>query len=253
MSPTLEQSDLVEESTFCSPTLFAAAKTDQGRTRENNEDFFGADAQSGIFVVADGLGGHNAGERASRLAVEHILSGYAQDEPNSPERDRSILTHAHRQIKRESLEQAELNGMGTTVVMMRITGNRAWLYGVGDSSIFRLRHGNFQRIMPEEYSGLEALLQPFRPPSARHVVHCALGPSPVLDIDTDRHELEPGDLYLLCTDGLTNMIERNEIRRILIQAGHDLPACCRHLIDFANEAGGLDNVTAMLVRIAPAF
>lgn len=229
-----------------------AAETHTGLTRKNNEDYFGQDPDRGVFIVADGLGGHNAGEKASQLAVETLLQIYQEQEEHTPHGDLEAIERAHLTIKDLSIKHDHYHGMGTTLVMMRYNGEGMHLYSVGDSSIYLLREGTLVKLLREEGTGVRGLLQSIlaAQPNASNLVTCALGPSLKLDIVTDFVNSQPGDVFLLCTDGLTNMMSEEEIQMILSNGTSDLKACCQQLITEANAAGGRDNITGMLVEVA---
>jgi protein phosphatase len=229
-----------------------AAETHTGLTRTNNEDYFGQDPDRGVFIVADGLGGHNAGEKASQLAVETLLEIYKEQEEHSHDGDLEAIEHAHLTIKELSTQYEHFKGMGTTLVMMRYNGKGMHLYSVGDSSIYLLREGTLIKLLREEATGMRGLLQSIiaSEPNPSHLVSCALGPSRKLDIVTEFVDAQHGDVFLLCTDGLTNMMSELDIQIILSDGTSDLVACCQQLIAQANAAGGRDNITGMLVEVA---
>ena len=141
--------------------------------------------------------------------------------------------------------------MGTTLVMMRYNGEGMHLYSVGDSSIYLFRGGHLIKLLREDTTGMSGLLLHIisSQPGSSHLVTCALGPSLTLDITQEFVDALPNDLFLLCTDGLTNMLSEQEIEAVLTSDASDLQACCQTLIQKANAAGGLDNITGMLVRI----
>ena len=243
----------LESTSFTSASIIrGAAETHTGLTRANNEDYFGQDADRGVFIVADGLGGHNAGEKASQLAVETLLQIFQEQDEHSHEGDLEAIEHAHLTIKELSREHLEYNGMGTTLVMMRYNGEGMHLYSVGDSSIYLLRDGTLMKLLREDMSGMRGLLQSIMasPAAPSNFVSCALGPSVKLNIVTDFVSAQPGDLFLLCTDGLTNMMSEVDIQEVLSEGAADLKACCRQLIAQANAAGGHDNITGMVVEVS---
>lgn len=229
-----------------------AAETHTGLERDHNEDFYGADPERGVFIVADGLGGHNAGEYASRMAVEEILAFYQghEDEP-SQDLDHQALYHAHYRIKERSETSPAYYGMGTTVVLSRLAGNRMHIYGVGDSSVYLLRDSHLHQRVPVPPAGVNGLLQQLlrKRSGMRNIVTSALGPSQHLEIDSDLLEVQAGDVFLMCSDGLTNMISDEGIQTIIQECQEDLSQCCQSLIQKANEAGGIDNITGMILHV----
>lgn len=232
-----------------------AGDTHTGMERDHNEDFYGADPERGLFIVADGLGGHNAGETASRMAVETLLSYYDKaEEPWTPDTDRAALRHAHETIQSMSQTSPELFGMGTTVVVLRLDGAEIHAFGVGDSSVFLFRDERLLKVIPSPPVGVYGLLQQIVHGRAenRHIVSCALGPSRELTIDAESVSVRNGDVFLMCSDGLTNMVTEHRIRALLSRHQEDPKTCCRRLIEDANQAGGMDNITGLLVRIQDA-
>ncbi len=235
----------------------SAAVTDIGRKRAANEDFFAVDEQNGIFVVADGLGGHVAGRTASETAVgafmaelksltsEQILAGM-----------RCALRRANWAILKKGRELPYLKGMGTTLAALWIRGNSATLIHVGDSRIYLLRGGVLHSLTLDHSYVCELVFRRRLHPAAarthpsRHVITRALGVYPPAEPDAARIGLEPGDLFVLCTDGITGPLQDQELRDELTRGGDDLDATAQRLIDEANARGGHDNSTLILVRVS---
>lgn len=234
------------------PAVRAAARTDVGRARERNEDAFFAGRR--VFAVADGLGGHRAGEVASRLALEPLepLEGAA------PEAAAGSLTeairHGNRAIYDRAQEDASLRGMGTTITAVAVGDGTVHMAHVGDSRCYLLRAGQITQLSQDhtlvarmmEQGKLTAEQAEAHP--QRSVLTRALGAEPDVEVDEIDVSVIPGDRLVLCSDGLTTVVSDEEITR-LAGEGADLDAICERLVDEANERGGPDNITVVLVEI----
>lgn len=241
----------------------AFGRTDRGRVRELNEDAYLVRPDLGVFAVADGLGGHAAGELASRIAVDCIERGMGDVAPELPAAERGArLRDAVRAASREILTHAardpESAGMGTTVTAVAFsTAEPACAFAhVGDSRAYLLSPDGRLRQLTTDHTWVQQQIDAgyLTPRQARshpyaNVLYRALGAEFDVAVDTFRVELAPGDLLLLCSDGLTGMLSDDELRAILDPAG-DLEALAQGLIDAANRRGGLDNTTVVLIRAA---
>jgi protein phosphatase len=227
------------------------AGTDTGRQRRANEDSLLARAP--LFVVADGMGGAQAGEVASRIAVEYFRDGL--DDASSPEAALTTLAlAANRRIHELSHSNAEHAGMGTTLTAVYVGEQEVAIAHVGDSRAYCLRDGELLRLT-DDHSLVDELLRQGRltPEEAvehpqRSVITRALGPEGMVEVDTRSFRARPGDVYLLCSDGLTTMLSEEEIGELL-RAHARLRDAGEALIAAANEAGGRDNITVVLVRL----
>ncbi len=234
----------------------AAAHTSTGRLRSSNEDAFGLSAERGIFVVCDGMGGAAGGEIASRLAVDavmdHLLAHAREISP------REGLHRAIAAANRTVLDRADsdpgLNGMGTTLVALLLLPGIALIAHAGDSRCYLFRGGHLLRqthdhsLVDEQMrlgtiTAEEAERSPFR-----SVITRAIGTQPSVAEEIHELPVEPGDLFLLCTDGLTREVDEDSMARIL-RAGASLDRTAQDLLDAANENGGRDNITCLLVRV----
>jgi len=226
-------------------------KSDTGRQRRANEDSFFV--RSPLFVVADGMGGAQAGEVASRLAAETFAAGLP-DDGTSEQRLERRAREANQRIHEVSQEDRALNGMGTTLTAAYLDGDELALAHVGDSRAYLLRDGELTRLTRDhtlveelvrrgELTEEEAAEHP-----QRSIITRALGPEPDIDIDLHTHRVHAGDVFLLCSDGLTGMIGEDEVHAILSEAPN-LRVAGRTLVDAANEAGGRDNITVVLFRL----
>lgn len=237
----------------------ASGATDVGRVRASNEDAFAVEAAEGIFVVADGMGGHAAGEVASRLAVERIVAALkaAGGGDGSGERMSRALDEANRAIV-EAAGDPERRGMGTTAtVLHRRAGSSRYVIGhVGDSRAYRLRNGELRQLTRDQTwvqrqvdAGLLPAEQARGHPYSNVLVQ-ALGLEGRVSPEVVDGTAEDGDLFLLCSDGLTAMLDDEEIQVVLSGGRNgDLDALCRELVERANERGGVDNVTVVVVRV----
>ncbi|HEX7059269.1 MAG TPA: Stp1/IreP family PP2C-type Ser/Thr phosphatase [Solirubrobacterales bacterium] len=229
-----------------------AFQTDTGRQRNANEDSYFA--RSPIFVVADGMGGAQAGEVASKTAAE----AFDRDLPaGSPERTlRETIEAANRQINERAHSDPSLAGMGTTITaaIVDAQGEEVAIGHVGDSRAYRLRGGKLERLT-RDHSLVEEMRRKGQLTDAqaedhpqRSIITRALGPEPEVDVDVQTVPASPGDVFLLCSDGLTTMIADDRIGRMLAGAT-SMQAAVRALIDEANRAGGRDNITALAFRL----
>ena len=239
----------------------AAAATDRGRKRASNEDAFGFSVEHGVYLVCDGMGGAAAGEIASSIAVDEmvrLLEHEAGDEDGSraasmPLLAEEAIAQANEAIFSRSQHNEKLSGMGTTLVGLLAEERRVWVFNVGDSRCYLLRNGRLEQItldhsLVEEQVRLgrmsrsEALRSPLR-----NVITRALGTQNRVTPDIFELEPEPGDLFLLCSDGLTRELTDALIESML---GVDIPldTLCARLVEAAKRAGGHDNITCILVR-----
>lgn len=230
----------------------SAGKTDAGRVRRRNEDSFVLDPP--LFAVADGMGGAQAGEVASRLAAAAFREYHDADRLEPEERVAAIVQEANRRIYERARSDSEVSGMGTTVTAALLTGGRVAIAHVGDSRGYRIREGALEQLT-EDHSLVADLMRSGRltPEEAeahpqRSVITRALGTDPEVDIDTLVVDAEPGDLFLLCSDGLTTMVSDEDILRIVAEAD-TLDASARELVRTANSGGGEDNITVVLFAV----
>jgi protein phosphatase len=227
------------------------AVTDTGRQRRANEDALLA--RSPLFVVADGMGGAQAGEVASRIAVEAFLDGL--DDDSHPERSLAAMARsANSRIHELSHSNVEQAGMGTTLTAVYVGSEEVAVAHVGDSRAYCLRDRQLLRLT-DDHSLVDELMRQGRltPEEAvehpqRSVITRALGPEVTVDVDTRSFRARPGDVYLLCSDGLTTMLAEEQILELLL-AKHELKEAGEALIAAANDAGGRDNITVVLLRL----
>ncbi|HSW50922.1 MAG TPA: Stp1/IreP family PP2C-type Ser/Thr phosphatase [Bryobacteraceae bacterium] len=236
----------------------AAAATDRGRVRPANEDSVLADQQAGILIVADGMGGHAAGEVASDIAVRIIAGGLREAlasgraEEDVPGLLRRVIGQANLAIRERGDCDPSLRGMGTTLAMALVCQGRLWLAHVGDSRVYQLRDGRIRRLT-EDHSLVCQMVragqitpEEARKHHLRNVITRSLGFEANALPEIQEAEWAPGDYLLLCSDGLTNLIDDSEIAVVVNGRGPDLTAACRELIALANERGGADNISAVV-------
>jgi PPM family protein phosphatase len=230
------------------------ADTDLGQARRGNEDAFFV--QPPLFVVADGMGGAQAGEVASGIAVDTFRKGLP-DGGDRPEFRLAQLVHqANRQIHERSRTAAEQAGMGTTLTAAYVDVDGVAIAHVGDSRAYRWRAGDLERLT-DDHSLVEELIRQGKLTAEeaedhpqRSIITRALGPEPDVDVDTRTAPARDGDLFLLCSDGLTGMIGEAGVARVLREGdGGTLRDLVRALIAAANAAGGRDNITVVLFRV----
>ncbi len=245
--------------------IAACGLSDVGRSRTHNEDAFRIDAERGLFVVADGMGGHGHGDVASRIAVEAIaesLAGGGGAAGGRPQGARShggklreAILRAHRRVVGAIERDRSLVGMGTTVVGLVAGGQgRGAIAHVGDSRAYRLRDGVLELVTEDHTWVNEQVLagvlseDQARSHPLKSVVTRAIGGDGDVEVDVRELELRPGDRFLLCSDGLTTMLSDEEIESRL-QGAAPLDEICRSLVSSANGQGGLDNITVLLLAV----
>jgi serine/threonine protein phosphatase PrpC len=226
----------------------AAALTDRGRKRPSNEDAFGFSVEHGVYVVCDGMGGAAAGEIASSIAVDEILrhlTARREGKAALPELAEKAVCAANEAIYSRAQRNQRLNGMGTTLVALVVEERRAWVFNVGDSRCYRLREGRIEQVTLD-HSLVEEQVRMLRSP-LRNVITRALGTQNCVTPDCFEFQAESGDLFMLCSDGLTRELTDSAIESIL---GSSLPLQdrCARLIESAKKAGGHDNITCVLVQ-----
>lgn len=238
--------------------VLAAGLTDKGLIRPHNEDALLVETPSGVFAVADGMGGHAAGEVASHLAIEAIGDSLRDRNQNGelsvPELLLQAVEEANQRIANRMEERPECRGMGTTVVVAVVNGGQFWVAHVGDSRAYLLRDGNLRQITTDHSFvnelvrlGMLSREQAARDPR-RNVVTRALGSGTVVVPDIQQELLQPGDLVLLCSDGLNTMLGDKRISDLLAAPAGDLQGVCERLVAAANEAGGEDNITVVVLQ-----
>ena len=230
----------------------SAGKTDPGRKRRRNEDAFVLEPP--LFAVADGMGGAQAGEVASRLAAAAFREFHEADDLAPDDRLRALVQEANRRIYDRARADTGATGMGTTLTAALLEDGDVTIGHVGDSRAYRLRDGQLEQLT-EDHSLVADLMRSGRltPEEAethpqRSVITRALGTDPEVDVDTMTVEASPGDVFLLCSDGLTTMVADEDILELVARAG-SLEDAARALVKAANKGGGEDNVTVVLFAV----
>ncbi|HEV8398764.1 MAG TPA: Stp1/IreP family PP2C-type Ser/Thr phosphatase [Gemmatimonadales bacterium] len=256
-------------------------KTDVGRTREHNEDrFLVADLtrkdasllpqvrqhdlgeRGSLFVVADGMGGAAAGELASQMATDtifaHLLKAWNAETEATPQRFAHRLKEAvevaNSSIHAHAKAHPEVKGMGTTTTAAGVLGDHLYLTQVGDSRAYLVRSGTAhqltkdQSLMQRLVEAGELTEEEAAQSERRNIILQALGPDPKVKVDLTHQEVRRGDVLVLCSDGLSGQVKKDEIAQVVTQANGDLAAACDKLIAMANERGGPDNITVVMAR-----
>jgi protein phosphatase len=250
-----------------------AVASDMGRVRKNNEDAFIANPTLGIFAVADGMGGHASGEVASRIAVESLQDFLARAgrEKNGPiTEDRTAVLSspanllvngfrlANQRIYKSSLEKEEYKGMGTTLVAVYLSGSSAIVAHVGDSRLYQIRGQAIEQVTEDHSLVWEQYKQGLIPKAAlssspnKNIITRALGLQPTVDVAVQERIPQPGDSLILCSDGLSDLVLEEEILTISNEASGDFDRACNELTRLANQRGGKDNITVLLIQIDPS-
>lgn len=248
-------------------SLEFAACSDIGLIRTNNEDAIVIKPEYGLAILADGMGGHNAGEVASNMAtavIQQTLTARLQHALSDTESDFSeylqawvadAIVLANTYIYEASRYEAGCSGMGTTVVLALHYRDRLTIAHVGDSRAYRLRQGLLQQLT-HDHSWLQEQIDAglISPEAARlsgnkNLITRALGSAPYIEPELHDYRTQVGDIILLCSDGLSDMLSDQLICKVLVCYGHDLHAACKILIQLANESGGRDNISVVLVKV----
>ena len=253
--------------------IVLAELTDTGKVRDHNEDAIGSNPDIGLMVLADGMGGYNAGEVASGIAVQivtQLASEAAQreelnniDSHSGLMRQSIILRDAvyrsNKIIYQTAQSQTHCEGMGTTIVACMFYDNKVSIAHVGDSRAYRLRGGQFEQ-MTLDHSLLQELVdrgfyshEEAQRSTNRNYVTRALGVEPTVEVEVHEYDVLPDDVYLLCSDGLPDMVEDDDIHLTISTFNASLEVVGQQLIDLANDHGGRDNVSVMLAQVKEAF
>jgi protein phosphatase len=251
--------------------FIAAGGSHVGRQRKVNEDSFLVLNQHQLCILADGMGGHAAGQLASQMAVEEI-SRFMVETLQSPQftwpfdqnpqksYEENTLINATRvanvRIYNQALKDPQCSGMGTTLVATKMASNgEVVIAAVGDSRCYVYRQKKLSQLT-RDHSLLNHLIyqlkmdpEEARKKAGKNVIVKAVGLEDDVEVDTFRFQPYPNDVFLLCSDGLTDLVEESQVERVLQQYGHNLNFTIQHLIELANEGGGTDNITIILLQI----
>jgi protein phosphatase len=233
-----------------------AGSSDPGRKRTVNEDFFAIDEKLGLFVVADGLGGHVAGRRASELGVGVFVETVASDGEDAPLAVlRLAFANANAAIRTLAEREAQLRGMGTTLAALWLHGEEALVAHAGDSRLYLFRAGALHALtldhslVGERVARGELTYEQARIHPSRHVITRAVGVLERVAPDVASLRARSGDTFVLCSDGISGQLTDAEIRDCLFECGQDLARASRELIEMANARGGEDNATVVIVTV----
>ncbi|MCB1749356.1 MAG: Stp1/IreP family PP2C-type Ser/Thr phosphatase [Gammaproteobacteria bacterium] len=250
------------------PIIEVANLSDTGLKRPHNEDSTVTDSELGLAVVADGMGGYKAGEVASAIAAQLILDEVANalakgGGDNGAGRNglgpggqalREAIIHANAEVYRTAQEVPQCQGMGTTVVVVLYHAGKVSIAHVGDSRVYRLQGNEFQQVT-RDHSLIQELIDRgfFTPEEAaantpKNLVTRALGIELTVEVDVQEQEAQPGEIFLLCSDGLNDMVDDEEIHLTLSKYSANLVEAASQLVRLANEKGGKDNISVVLVR-----
>ncbi len=251
------------------PTMEMAAMTHVGLAREHNEDAVGYDLALGLAVVADGVGGRHWGEVASRLAVDRITSGLrqslharsrsapeARDWVPTPSLLQATVHRTNSAIYRSRCDGTDNDRMATTLVAALFEHDRVTVAHVGDSRLYRLRDNQLSKLT-SDHSLMQELIQKgyltveqANTSRYQHMLTRALGAASEVAAELGEHPTHPGDLYLLCSDGLTNVVSDADLNHTMQSSSRSLVELSQQLVDLANARGGPDNISVVLVRLA---
>jgi serine/threonine protein phosphatase PrpC len=250
-----------------------AELTDTGRVREHNEDAIGSIGDIGLMVLADGMGGYNAGEVASGIAVQIVTNLAAEGATREERHDidphsgmmrqsivlRDAIYRANKIIYQTAQSQTNCEGMGTTIVACMFYDNKISIAHVGDSRAYRMRGGQLDQVTLD-HSLLQELVdrgfysaEEAQRSTNRNYVTRALGVEPTVEVEVHEYDVLPDDIYLLCSDGLCDMVEDDDIHLTISTFNASLDVVGQQLVDLANDHGGRDNVSVMLAQVKEAF
>jgi len=247
--------------------------SDTGRVRDHNEDAIGSIGEIGLLVLADGMGGYNAGEVASGIAVQ-IVTDLAAEGATREERDnidphsglmrqsivlRDAIYRSNKIIYQTAQSQTNCEGMGTTIVACMFYDNKISVAHVGDSRAYRMRAGKLDQVTLD-HSLLQELVdrgfyseEEAQRSTNKNYVTRALGVEPTVEVEVHEHEVLPDDIYMLCSDGLCDMVEDEDIHLTISTFNDSLDVVGQQLVDLANDHGGRDNISVMLAQVKEAF
>lgn len=226
------------------------AKTDIGKIREQNEDTYGY--RDNLFVIADGMGGHKAGEIASAIAVEIVLASEVSSDPELSLHE--AVLNANNAILDEMAKNVDFFGMGTTIAILFLAKDKAYVSHVGDSRIYKLSEGNLTQLT-DDHSFVAELIkngsiteEEAKIHPQRNVLTRALGTPGKLEFEVNSFPVITGDKFLLCSDGLTGMVTENIMKEIL-ESNEESQKVVDKLVQKANDNGGIDNITAIVIEV----
>jgi len=256
-----------------SKSIEMASATHTGMVRAHNEDSIGIDAAIGLAVLADGMGGYNAGEVASGIAVTLITKETRETvlrippyeaaaetgEPMATRILRNVITKANSSIYQAANTQPQYAGMGTTLVVALLCDNQISVAHIGDSRLYRQRGGELEQLtrdhslLQEQIDSGMISKEMARRSQNKNLVTRAVGIEPDVDAEINTFEVAEGDVFLLCSDGLNDMVEDEDIHLTLNSLSANLPLAASQLVQMANDNGGRDNISVILIRVKRSF
>jgi serine/threonine protein phosphatase PrpC len=248
-------------------------QTDTGKVREHNEDTIAFDADIGLLVLADGMGGYNAGEVASGIAVKTIVNlvreSVEREDLRVPDQAtgmsrasiilRDAIHRANKIIYQTARAQPQCEGMGTTVVAALMFDNKIAVAHVGDSRMYRLRNDKFEQVTMDHSLLQELVDRGFYSPEEaqraanKNYVTRALGVEQTVEVEIQEVPTQKGDFYILCSDGLSDMVEDDDIHLTISTFGANLETVAKQLIQLSNDNGGRDNVSVVMAHVAETY
>jgi protein phosphatase len=252
-----------------SQALEVASHTDPGMVRSHNEDSIASIADTGLVVLADGMGGYNAGEVASGMAttvltteLRQLLEDHAPYEVDPQSGQKAALKMLQQQIAKAnnsiyqaSQSQPQYAGMGTTLVVALFYDNKVMVAHIGDSRLYRIRGDEFSQVskdhslLQEQIDAGMLTKEQAKHSSNKNLVTRALGIDPAVEPEIHEYDTQPGDIYLLCSDGLSDMVSDEDIGMTLQALGANLNLAAQQLVQMANDNGGRDNVSVILIKV----
>jgi protein phosphatase len=248
----------------------AGMRTDKGRKRSHNEDALYSDQLMGLFVIADGMGGHKAGEVASRIAVENIVEDlekslsdheypimgeYRDEFSQETNKLASSVRLANSEIFKAAQEKSECHGMGATVVALYLSGNVMSVAYVGDSRLYLIRDNGIDQLTDDHSLVYEQLKdgviseKEAKESRYKNIITRALGAESTVEVDLDEQVILENDCILMCSDGLYDMVDDDEILNTVLKYSRKSQKACDRLVEFANDNGGSDNISVILLHL----
>ena len=251
-------------------------RSDVGQVRDHNEDFIISDEKRGIAVLADGMGGMNAGEVASSMSAHVVMDelvGFVDGSSTLQMADKqpgdiggyekrvlqTSVEKANSAVFHVSQTQPQCRGMGTTIIATLFYDNKIVVGHIGDSRMYRCRDDELEQIT-KDHSFVQELIdkglyseEEARISSQKNVVTRAVGVAPTIEAEVNEHDALPGDLYLMCSDGLTDLVSDKDIQSIIDLSGSNLEGMAEQLVEMANASGGKDNISIILIRVIKSY
>ncbi len=234
--------------------LIVHGKTDKGLVRKENEDAFCIEKDLGLLAIADGMGGHASGEVASKMAIEILRESVKREGEPLPNRLTSGVKLANRTIYEAAQSQSQLNGMGTTLTALLLSENRLSIAHVGDSRAYLIRGGVIEQITDDHTIVSEQVARGMMTKEEaarsdmRNILSRALGIAPEVDVDMEELTVSEGDQFVLCSDGLSELISEDEILSE-VRSSKRPDLACAELVNLANQRGGEDNITVIVAHL----